>query len=123
MIGDEALDYLKEKYNMVETVDRGGYRYLRFAPGTQWVACTGMNKYVISLRDKFEWKWLEHWDKNGILHGYELIWENTIFKNAVCDKECLDSVMDRLYNQWKKLEQEIKEKKYQMKLNRIKSDF
>ena len=99
MIGDEALDYLKEKYNMVETVDRGGYRYLRFAPGTQWVACTGMNKYVISLRDKFEWKWL------------------------VCDKECLDSVMDRLYNQWKKLEQEIKEKKYQMKLNHIKLDF
>ena len=123
MIGDEALDYLKEKYNMVETVDRGGYRYLRFAPGTQWVACTGMNKYVINLRDKFEWKWLEHWDKNGILHSYELIWEDTIFKSTLCEKVCLDPAMDNMFHQWEKLEKEIKEKQYKIKLNHIKLDF
>lgn len=122
MSQNEILDLLKEKFNMLETKDRGGYRYLRFGEGTQWVVSTGMNQYMLNVREKYEWHWLEHWEKD-ILHSYELIWENTTFKMELCDDNSLIYKVGQMHLKWLELEKEIKEKKYQMKLNRIKNDF
>lgn len=119
---NEILDLLKEKFNMVETKDRAGMRYLRFGEGTQWVVSTGMNQYMLNVREKYEWHWLEHWEKD-ILHSYELIWENTTFKMELCDDNSLIYKVGQMHLKWLELEKEIKEKKYKMKLNRIKGDF
>ena len=124
MSQDEILDLLKERFNMVETKDRAGMRYLRFGEGTQWVVSNGMNKYLLNVREKYEWHWLEHRDKKTFeLESYELIWENTIFKMELCDDNTLIYKVGQMHLQWLELEKQIKQKKYEMKLNRIKSDF
>lgn len=124
MSQDEVMDLLKEKFNMVETKDRGGMRYLRFGEGTQWVVSYGMNKYLLSIREKYEWHWLEHRDKKTWeLESYELIWENTTFKMELCDDNTLIYKVGQMHLKWLELEKEIKQKKYEMKLNRIKDDF
>lgn len=124
MSQDEILDLLKERYNMVETVDRSGMRYLRFGEGTQWVVSNGMNKCLLNVREKYEWHWLEHRDKKTFeLESYELIWENTTFKMELCDDNTLIYKVGQMYLKWLELEKEIKQKKYEMKLNRIKGDF
>ena len=123
MSQDEVLDVLKERYNMVETVDRSGMRYLRFGEGTQWVVSNGMNSYFLNVREKYEWIWLEHRDNNGKLESYDLIWKNTKFNTEICDDVILINKVGQMYLKWLELEKEIKQKKYEMKLNRIKSDF
>ena len=124
MSQDEVMDLLKEKFNMVETRDRGGMRYLRFGEGTQWVVSYGMNKCLLNVREKYEWHWLEHRDKKTFeLESYELIWENTTFKMELCDDNTLIYKVGQLHLKWLELEKEIKQKKYEMKLNRIKGDF
>jgi len=124
MSQDEVMDLLKEKFNMVETRDRGGMRYLRFGEGTQWVVSYGMNRCLLNVREKYEWHWLEHRDKNTLeLESYELIWENTTFKMELCDDNTLIYKVGQLHLKWLELEKEIKQKKYEMKLNRIKGDF
>lgn len=123
MSQDEILDVLKERYNMVETVDRSGMRYLLFGEGTQWVVSNGMNPYVLNVREKYEWIWLEHRDKNGELECYELIWKNTKFNTEICDDVGLINKVGQMYLKWLELEKEIKQKKYEMKLNRINCDF
>ena len=74
---DEAINLLKERFNMLETQDRAGMRYLRFGQGTQWVVSTGMNQYLLNVRENYAWNWVEDLDKNGQVKSYELIWENT----------------------------------------------
>ena len=124
MSQDEVMDLLKERFNMVETKDRSGYRYLRFGEGTQWVVSYGMNKYLLNVREKYEWHWLENRDKKtGELESYELIWENTTFKMELCDDNTLIYKVGQMHLKWLELEKEIKQKKYEMKLNRIQSDF
>lgn len=123
MSQDELLDLLKEKFNMVETKDRAGMRYLRFGEGTQWVVSNGMNRCLLNVREKYEWHWLEHWEKDGTLNSYELIWESTTFKMELCDDNTLIYKVGQMHLKWLELEKEIKQKKYQMKLNRIKGDF
>ena len=124
MSQDEILDLLKERFNMVETKDRAGMRYLRFGEGTQWVVSNGMSKYLLNVREKYEWHWLEHRDKKTFeLESYELIWENTTFKMELCDDNTLIYKVGQMHLQWLELEKQIKQKKYEMKLNRIKSDF
>lgn len=124
MSQDEILDLLKERFNMVETKDRAGMRYLRFGEGTQWVVSNGMNKYLLNVREKYEWHWLEHRDKKTFeLESYELIWGSTTFKMELCDDNTLIYKVGQMHLQWLELEKEIKQKKYEMKLNRIKSDF
>lgn len=123
MSQDEVLDLLKERYNMVETVDRSGMRYLRFGEDTQWVVSNGMNPYFLNVREKYEWHWLEHRDNNGELESYELIFENTTFKMELCDDNTLIYKVGKMYLKWLELEKEIKQKKYEMKLNRIQNDF
>ena len=123
MSQDEIMDLLKEKFNMVETKLNGNMRYLRFREGTQWVVSTGMNKYLLNVSEKYEWDWIEHKDKNGELECYELIWGNTTFNMELCDDDSLIYKVGQLYLKWLELEKEIKEKQYQMKLNRIKWDF
>lgn len=119
---DEAINLLKERFNMLETQDRAGMRYLRFGQGTQWVVSTGMNQYLLNVREKYDWNWLYHLDK-GKLNNYELIWENTTFKMELCDDNSLIYRVGQLHLRWLELEKEIKEKKYEMKLNRINEDF
>lgn len=124
MSQDEVLDLLKERYNMVETVDRSGMRYLRFGEGTQWVISNGMNPYFLNVREKYEWIWEEIRDKNtGELESYILEWVNTTFKMELCDDNTLIYKVGQMYLKWLELEKEIKQKKYEMKLNRIQSDF
>ena len=124
MSQDEVMDLLKERFNMVETKDRAGMRYLRFGEGTQWVVSNGMNKYLLNVREKYEWHWLENRDKKtGELESYELIWENTTFKMELCDDNTLIYKVGQMHLKWLELEKEIKQKKYEMKLNRIQSDF
>lgn len=124
MSQDELLDLLKEKFNMVETKDRAGMRYLRFGEGTQWVVSNGMNRCLLNVREKYEWHWIEHRNpKTWELESYELIWENTTFKMELCDDNTLIYKVGQMHLKWLELEKEIKQKKYQMKLNRIKSDF
>lgn len=123
MSQDEILDILKERYNMVETVDRSGMRYLRFGEGTQWVVSNGMNPYFLNVREKYEWIWEENWDENGELESYILEWVNTKFNTELCDEDSLINKVGQMYLKWLELEKEIKQKKYEMKLNRIKSDF
>ena len=123
MLQNKVLDVLKERYNMVETVDRSGMRYLRFGEGTQWVVSNGMNPYFLNVREKYEWIWEENRDKNGKLESYDLIWKNTKFKTEICDDVSLINKVGQMYLKWLELEKEIKQKKYEMKLNRIKSDF
>lgn len=123
MSQDEILDLLKERYNMVETVDRSGMRYLRFGEGTQWVVSNGMNPYFLNVREKYEWIWEENRDKNGKLESYILEWVNTKFNTEICDDVSLINKVGQMYLKWLELEKEIKQKKYEMKLNRIKSDF
>ena len=124
MSQDEILDLLKERYNMVETVDRSGMRYLRFGEGTQWVVSNGMNPYFLNVREKYEWIWVENRDKNTFeLESYDLIWENTTFNTEICDDVSLINKVGQMYLKWLELEKEIKQKKYEMKLNRIKGDF
>lgn len=123
MSQDEVLDVLKERYNMVETVDRSGMRYLRFGEGTQWVVSNGMNPYFLNIREKYEWIWLEHRDKNGKLESYILEWVNTKFNTEICDDVSLINKVGQMYLKWLELEKEIKQKKYEMKLNRIQRDF
>lgn len=123
MSQDEVLDVLKERYNMVETRDRSGMRYLRFGEGTQWVVSNGMNPYFLNVMEKYEWILLEHRDKNGKLESYDLIWKNTKFNTEICDDVILINKVGQMYLKWLELEKEIKQKKYEMKLNRIKSDF
>ena len=124
MSQDEVMDLLKERFNMVETKDRAGMRYLRFGEGTQWVVSYGMNKYLLNVREKYEWNWLENRDKKtGELESYELIWENTTFKMELCDDNTLIYKVGQMHLKWLELEKEIKQKKYEMKLNRIQSDF
>lgn len=124
MSQDEILDLLKERFNMVETKDRAGMRYLRFGEGTQWVVSYGMNKYLLNVREKYEWHWLENRDKKTFeLESYELIWENTTFKIELCDDNTLIYKVGQMHLKWLELEKEIKQKKYEMKLNRIQSDF
>lgn len=123
MSQDDVLDLLKERYNMVETVDRSGMRYLRFGEGTQWVVSNGMNPYFLNVMEKYEWILLEHRDKNGKLESYDLIWKNTKFNTEICDDVILINKVGQMYLKWLELEKEIKQKKYEMKLNRIKSDF
>ena len=124
MSQDEILDLLKEKFNMVETVDRSGMRYLRFGEGTQWVVSNGMNPYFLNVREKYEWIWVENRDKNTFeLESYDLIWENTTFNTEICDDVSLINKVGQMYLKWLELEKEIKQKKYEMKLNRIKGDF
>lgn len=123
MSQDEILDLLKERYNMVETVDRSGMRYLRFGKGTQWVVSNGMNTYFLNVREKYEWIWEENRDKNGKLESYILEWVNTKFNTEICDDVSLINKVGQMYLKWLELEKEIKQKKYEMKLNRIKGDF
>lgn len=123
MSQDEILDLLKERYNMVETVDRCGMRYLRFGEGTQWVVSNGMNPYFLNVREKYEWIWEENRDKNGKLESYILEWVNTKFNTEICDDVSLINKVGQMYLKWLELEKEIKQKKYEMKLNRIKGDF
>ena len=123
MSQDEILDFLKERYNMVETVDRSGMRYLRFGEGTQWVVSNGMNPYFLNVREKYEWIWEENRDKNGKLESYILEWVNTKFNTEICDDVSLINKVGQMYLKWLELEKEIKQKKYEMKLNRIKGDF
>lgn len=123
MSQDEILDLLKERYNMVETVDRSGMRYLRFGEGTQWVVSNGMNPYFLNVREKYEWIWEENRDENGELESYILEWVNTKFNTEICDDVSLINKVEQMYLKWRELEKEIKQKKYEMKLNRIKSDF
>ena len=121
---DEAINLLKERFNMLETQDRAGMRYLRFGQGTQWVVSTGMNQYLLNVRENYAWNWLEHRDKKTFeLESYDLIWENTTFKMELCDNDSLIYKVGQLHLKWLELEKEIKEKKYQMKLNRINEDF
>ena len=123
MSPDEVLDSLKERYNMVETVDRSGMRYLRFGEGTQWVVSNGMNPYFLYVREKYEWIWEENRDNTGKLESYDLIWKNTKFNTEICDDVSLINKVGKMYLKWLELEKEIKQKKYEMKLNRIKGDF
>lgn len=123
MSQDEILDLLKERYNMVETVDRSGMRYLRFGEGTQWVVSNGMNPYFLNVREKYEWIWEENRDKNDKLESYILEWVNTKFNTEICDDVSLINKIGQMYLKWLELEKEIKQKKYEMKLNRIKGDF
>lgn len=123
MSQDEVLDLLKERYNMVETVDRCGMRYLRFGEGTQWVVSNGMNPYFLNVREKYEWIWEENRDKNDKLESYILEWVNTKFNTEICDDVSLINKVGQMYLKWLELEKEIKQKKYEMKLNRIQSDF
>ena len=123
MSPDEVLDLLKERYNMVETVDRSGMRYLRFGEGTQWVVSNGMNPYFLYVREKYEWIWEENRDNTGKLESYDLIWKNTKFNTEICDDVSLINKVGKMYLKWLELEKEIKQKKYEMKLNRIQSDF
>lgn len=123
MSQDEILDLLKERYNMVETVDRSGMRYLRFGEGTQWVVSNGMNPYFLNVREKYEWIWEENRDNNGELESYILEWVNTKFNTEICDDVSLINKVGQMYLKWLELEKEIKQKKYEMKLNRIQSDF
>lgn len=123
MSQDDVMDLLKERYNMVETVDRSGMRYLRFGEGTQWVVSNGMNPYFLNVREKYEWIWEENRDKNGKLESYILEWVNTKFNTEICDDVSLINKVGQMYLKWLELEKEIKQKKYEMKLNRIKGDF
>ena len=123
MSQDEILDLLKERYNMVETVDRSGMRYLRFGEGTQWVVSNGMNPYFLNVREKYEWIWVENRYNNGELESYILEWVNTKFNTEICDDVSLINKVGKMYLKWLELEKEIKQKKYEMKLNRIKGDF
>ena len=123
MSQDEILDLLKERYNMVETVDRSGMRYLRFGECTQWVVSNGMNPYFLNVMEKYEWIWEENRDENGELESYILEWVNTKFNTEICDDVSLINKVGQMYLKWLELEKEIKQKKYEMKLNRIKSDF
>ena len=124
MSQDEVMDLLKEKFNMVETVDRSGMRYLRFGEGTQWVVSYGMNKCLLNVREKYEWHWLEHRDKKTFeLESYILEWVNTKFNTEICDDVSLINKVGQMHLKWLELEKEIKQKKYEMKLNRIKGDF
>lgn len=123
MSQDEMMDLLKEKFNMVETKLSGNMRYLRFGEGTPWVVSTGMNKYLLNVREKYEWDWIEHKDKNGELESYILEWVNTKFNTEICDDVSLINKVEQMYLKWRELEKEIKQKKYEMKLNRIKGDF
>lgn len=123
MSQDEILDLLKEKFNMVETVDRSGMRYLRFGEGTQWVVSNGMNPYFLNVREKYEWIWVENRYNNGELESYILAWVNTKFNTEICDDVSLINKVGQMYLKWLELEKEIKQKKYEMKLNRIKGDF
>lgn len=123
MSQDDILDLLKERYNMVETVDRSGMRYLRFGEGTQWVISNGMNPYFLNVREKYEWIWEEIRDNNGELESYILEWVNTKFNQEICDDVSLINKVGQMYFKWLELEKEIKQKKYEMKLNRIQSDF
>ena len=123
MSQDEVLDLLKERYNMVETVDRSGMRYLRFGEGTQWVISNGMNPYFLNVREKYEWIWEENRYNNGELESYILEWVNTKFNQEICDDVSLINKVGQMYLKWLELEKEIKQKKYEMKLNRIQSDF
>ena len=123
MSQDEILDLLKERYNMVETVDRSGMRYLRFGEGTQWVVSNGMNPYFLNVREKYEWIWVENRYNNGELESYILSWVNTKFNTEICDDVSLINKVGKMYFKWLELEKEIKQKKYEMKLNRIKGDF
>lgn len=116
---DEAINLLKERFNMLETKDRAGMRYLRFGQGTQWVVSTGMNKYLLNVRENYDWNWQTDLDKNGKIQNYELIWENTTFKMELCDDNSLIYRVGQLHLRWLELEKEIKQKKYQIKLNRI----
>ena len=120
---DEAINLLKERFNMLETQDRAGMRYLRFGQGTQWVVSTGMNQYLLNVRENYAWNWVSDLDKNGQVKSYDLIWENTTFKMELCDDNSLIYKVGQLHLKWLELEKEIKEKKYQMKLNRINEDF
>lgn len=120
---DEAINLLKERFNMLETKDRAGMRYLRFGQGTQWVVSTGMNKYLLNVRENYDWNWQTDLDKNGKIKNYELIWENTTFKMELCDDNSLIYRVGQLHLRWLELEKEIKQKKYQIKLNRIGEDF
>ena len=61
--------------------------------------------------------------KTGELESYELIWENTTFKMELCDDNTLIYKVGQMHLKWLELEKEIKQKKYEMKLNRIQSDF
>lgn len=123
MSQDDVMDLLKERYNMVETVDRSGMRYLRFGEGTQWVVSNGMNPYFLNVREKYEWIWEENRDKNDKLESYILEWVNTKFNTEICDDVSLINKVGQMYLKWLELEKEIKQKKYEMKLNRIKGDF
>ena len=123
MSQDEILDFLKERYNMVETRDRSGMRYLRFGEGTQWVVSNGMNPYFLNVREKYEWIWVENRYNNGELESYILEWVNTKFNTEICDDVSLINKVGQMYLKWLELEKEIKQKKYEMKLNRIKGDF
>ena len=123
MSQDEILDLLKERYNMVETRDRSGMRYLRFGEGTQWVVSNGMNPYFLNVREKYEWIWVENRYNNGELESYILEWVNTKFNTEICDDVSLINKVGQMYLKWLELEKEIKQKKYEMKLNRIKGDF
>lgn len=123
MSQNKVLDVLKERYNMVETVDRSGMRYLRFGEGTQWVVSNGMNPYFLNVMEKYEWIWEENRDENGELESYILEWVNTKFNTEICDDVSLINKVGQMYLKWLELEKEIKQKKYEMKLNRIKSDF
>lgn len=124
MSQDELLDLLKEKFNMLETKDRAGMRYLRFGEGTQWVVSYGMNRCLLNVREKYEWHWLEHRNpKTFELESYELIWDSTTFRMELCDDNTLIYKVGQMHLKWLELEKEIKQKKYEMKLNRIQSDF
>ena len=123
MSQDEILDFLKERYNMVETRDRSGMRYLRFGEGTQWVVSNGMNPYFLNVREKYEWIWVENRYNNGELESYILEWVNTKFNTEICDDVSLINKVGQMHLKWLELEKEIKQKKYEMKLNRIKGDF
>lgn len=75
------------------------------------------------LCEKYEWIWEENRDKNGKLESYILEWVNTKFNTEICDDVSLINKVGQMYLKWLELEKEIKQKKYEMKLNRIKGDF
>ena len=68
-------------------------------------------------------RFVDYRDKNGKLESYDLIWKNTKFNTEICDDVILINKVGQMYLKWLELEKEIKQKKYEMKLNRIKSDF
>ena len=117
MTSDEALDYLKEKYNMYEYKTLKGVRYLFFKPNYPWIVRSSLNKYMLELIDKYDWEWFEYSD------GFQLHWSDANSCSVLCEPSVLDPKIDKLYKLHKQLELETKEMKIKQKLKDIEKDF